>query len=756
MSEGGANAPPSEADLARALQLAAHEALGGGGDAGDRFSVGEPSGRASADEVRRSHAFRVDEGTSTSIDELSPFGQPLAQQIRHSDGGFRGHHRQKYSNDASHGQRQPVKPTRSSCDSMLPCLGTRTSKQLSSTTLSSDSAAGSMHQTASLLAGKGELGLPAASAMMHSSGRSSFDRAGTDRSHSYGYSQGRSSAGMSPVPVRASIDVVRPSLGRGQVERTTYEELGPPTIIRDADGQEYLIQPIRESLDRSALAGREDSIAADVHRSGSLALSGEMRNQTPGATPAGSRSPQLKKMDAPRFSNSSSQSQAPAQRQLAGTNSNIVSELSRMNLNTSTSIPSIPSITTAGVSTGTGTHKDGSTPGSPAAATRRTPSGTLVDDQATTNATDSGASGGHVGQLYLSSLRHSAPISIGVRGSHGPNRVSAGDVYASAFFRPSGSYAGSHVGSLDNMNDFLNQHSDAYGYDRRRFSTDGDLEWEIDIHDIHFGPRIGRGAYGEVFKCVYRETDVAVKLFIDQDFSDKVLEAFRKEVDILKKLRHPNILHFMGYCTEPPHMCIVTEYEKNGSLFKLLHRTKAQLDEGQKLNIALEIAIGMHYLHTSKPPIIHGDLKSPNLLLGNRLHVKICDFGLSRFRMASKLSAGSKLGTPEWTAPEVLQSSTNSEAGDVYSYGVVLWEIFTGKIPWEDVSAMQVVLMVGFHNSRLAIPEDVPPWAAEIIECCFDQADKRPSFAEIISKLRDVKTKLVDLPGVSRTSGEGI
>ena len=246
MSEGGANAPPSEADLARALQLAAHEALGGGGDAGEhlerlhrmqlahsertagverkyeaasleleralaeneglrgdvsrlshdlmaskehtrmsltsaleriedeadakveeakaalelareqhaaevvrmeddleqkgaiadmqaaeigelnralareqqatlvesqekkRFSVGEPSGRASADEVRRSHVFRVDEGTSTSIDELSPFSQPLAQQIRHSDGGFRGHHRRKNSNDASHGQRQPV------------------------------------------------------------------------------------------------------------------------------------------------------------------------------------------------------------------------------------------------------------------------------------------------------------------------------------------------------------------------------------------------------------------------------------------------------------------------------------------------------------------------------------------------------------------------------------------------------------------------------------------------------------------------
>ena len=308
------------------------------------------------------------------------------------------------------------------------------------------------------------------------------------------------------------------------------------------------------------------------------------------------------------------------------------------------------------------------------------------------------------------------------------------------------------------MYDYLNQRTDALAADFMRLGDriSGDAEWEIDIHDIHFGPRIGRGAYGEVFKCVYRETDVAVKLFVDQDISDKVLDAFRKEVDILKKLRHPNILHFMGYCTVPPHMCIVTEYEHNGSLFKLLHRNKVQLDISQKLRIALDIAIGMHYLHTSKPPIIHGDLKSPNLLLGDHLNVKICDFGLSRFRMASKLSAGSKLGTPEWTAPEVLQSSTNSEAGDVYSYGVVLWELFTGQIPWEEINAMQVVLMVGFHKSRLPIPKSAPKWAQDLIDSCFQDALERPAFSEIISKLREVKSKTIDLLGVSRERGEGI
>jgi serine/threonine protein kinase len=104
--------------------------------------------------------------------------------------------------------------------------------------------------------------------------------------------------------------------------------------------------------------------------------------------------------------------------------------------------------------------------------------------------------------------------------------------------------------------------------------------------------------------------------------------------------------------------------------------------------------------------------------------------------MASKLSAGSKLGTPEWTAPEVLQSSTNSEAGDVYSYGVVLWELFTGQIPWEEISAMQVVLMVGFHQARLTIPEDAPTWAREMMESCFRAAEARPSFSDIISRLR--------------------
>ena len=178
------------------------------------------------------------------------------------------------------------------------------------------------------------------------------------------------------------------------------------------------------------------------------------------------------------------------------------------------------------------------------------------------------------------------------------------------------------------------------------------------------------------------------------------------------------------------------------SLFKCLHRSNVPLSLHDKIQIALDTAIGMNYLHTSKPPIIHGDLKSANLLLTHDFHVKVCDFGLSRVKLSAKLSIGSKLGTPEWTAPEVLKHSASNEASDVYSFGVVLWEIFVRKIPWEEVNPMQVIIMVGFHDERLQIPDDIPEWARDLIQDCFKSAEERPLFRDIIVRLRAVRASL--------------
>ncbi|KAH7622771.1 hypothetical protein Ndes2526B_g02043 [Nannochloris sp. 'desiccata'] len=160
------------------------------------------------------------------------------------------------------------------------------------------------------------------------------------------------------------------------------------------------------------------------------------------------------------------------------------------------------------------------------------------------------------------------------------------------------------------------------------------------------------------------------------------------------------------------------------------------MDERRRLQMALDVARGMNYLHTCRPPVIHRDLKSPNLLVEKDMTIKVCDFGLSRVRHATVLSAKSQAGTPEWTAPEVLQGKSCNEASDVYSFGVILWELQTGEEPWTDKSAMQVVGAVGFANERLPIPPGIRPGLGDLMARCFGIPEDRPSFSEIISILK--------------------
>ena len=152
--------------------------------------------------------------------------------------------------------------------------------------------------------------------------------------------------------------------------------------------------------------------------------------------------------------------------------------------------------------------------------------------------------------------------------------------------------------------------------------------------------------------------------------------------------------------------------------------------------MALDVCRGMNYLHTCRPPVIHRDLKSPNLLVDKDLTIKVCDFGLSRVRHTTVLSTKSQAGTPEWTAPEVLQGMPCNEASDVYSFGVILWELLSGEEPWSDKSAMQVVGAVGFAGQRLSVPEGTSPALANLMERCFGEPLDRPSFSEIISLLK--------------------
>eukprot|EP01018_Ginkgo_biloba_P013382 Gb_10076 [translate_table: standard] len=172
----------------------------------------------------------------------------------------------------------------------------------------------------------------------------------------------------------------------------------------------------------------------------------------------------------------------------------------------------------------------------------------------------------------------------------------------------------------------------------------------------------------------------------------------------MKKLRHPNVLLFMGAVASPERLCIVTEFLPRGSLFRLFQRNTPGMDWRRRARMALDIARGINYLHHCHPPIVHRDLKSSNLLVDKNWTVKVGDFGLSRLRHATFLTAKSGKGTPQWMAPEVLRNEPSNEKSDIYSFGVILWELATEKVPWSGLNPMQMNANILLGSSFQMLP----------------------------------------------------
>ncbi|KAI4388689.1 hypothetical protein MLD38_000994 [Melastoma candidum] len=266
------------------------------------------------------------------------------------------------------------------------------------------------------------------------------------------------------------------------------------------------------------------------------------------------------------------------------------------------------------------------------------------------------------------------------------------------------------------------------------------MDWlEISWDELHIKERVGAGSFGTVHRAEWHGSDVAVKVLTVQDFHDDQLKEFLREVAIMKRVRHPCVVLFMGAVTRRPHLSIVTEYLPRGSLYRLIHRpaSSEMLDQRRRLRMALDVAKGLNYLHNLNPPIVHWDLKSPNLLVDKNWSVKVCDFGLSRFKADTFISSKSVAGTPEWMAPEFLRGEPSNEKSDVYSFGVILWELVTLQQPWSGLSPAQVVGAVAFQNRRLAVPPNTSPALASLMESCWaDDPTQRPSFASIVESLK--------------------
>ncbi|KAL5151178.1 Serine/threonine-protein kinase HT1 [Glycine soja] len=300
-------------------------------------------------------------------------------------------------------------------------------------------------------------------------------------------------------------------------------------------------------------------------------------------------------------------------------------------------------------------------------------------------------------------------------------------------------------------------------------------EWNVDMSQLFFGLKFAHGAHSRLYHGVYKEEAVAVKIIMvpedDENgaLASRLEKQFIREVTLLSRLHHQNVIKFSAACRKPPVYCIITEYLAEGSLRAYLHKLEHQTVSLQKLiAFALDIARGMEYIHSQG--VIHRDLKPENVLINEDNHLKIADFGIACEEASCDLLADDP-GTYRWMAPEMIKRKSYGKKVDVYSFGLMIWEMLTGTIPYEDMNPIQAafavvnktflndqhgrvvqtkLLTIGHSfglqldkNSRPVIPSNCPPAMRALIEQCWSlQPDKRPEFWQVVKILEQFESSL--------------
>jgi len=207
----------------------------------------------------------------------------------------------------------------------------------------------------------------------------------------------------------------------------------------------------------------------------------------------------------------------------------------------------------------------------------------------------------------------------------------------------------------------------------------------------------------------------------------------------MMSLRSPHVVLFIGVCSKPPNMCIISEFLGGGSLYNYIHTELVKLPFDKIKQYAIDIATGMNYLHLSTPPIIHRDLKSLNILLDEyHNHCKITDFGMSKIRYEEEqVNTVGSIGTPIWMAPELMRGEKYNEKIDVYSFGIMLYEMIANELPFKELNQMQLLMEVAVKNQRPNLTVTCSAPLHTLMTNCWDENPKnRPSFQQIIEILR--------------------
>mmetsp|Transcript_114939 Transcript_114939/g.215112 ORF Transcript_114939/g.215112 Transcript_114939/m.215112 type:complete len:960 (+) Transcript_114939:139-3018(+) len=247
----------------------------------------------------------------------------------------------------------------------------------------------------------------------------------------------------------------------------------------------------------------------------------------------------------------------------------------------------------------------------------------------------------------------------------------------------------------------------------------------LDGNELIFGKVLGSGGFGAVYRGTYRGEEVAIKKLhvLDGNITKLQIEEFKKECSNLQTLRHERLVSFIGAAVVNPSLCIVTEFMPNGSLYDLLHQRKQKLTVPQSYTIAVQISEGVDFLHSKTPPFVHRDLKSLNVVLNYALCAKLCDFGLTQSMEKTHISRReNEGGSPRYMAPELFDSKGKiTEKVDVWALGCLTLEVYAGRVPHEECSTIQQVMIKTLVDKHLPFIDwtGLHPELRSLAEQCF-------------------------------------
>lgn len=255
--------------------------------------------------------------------------------------------------------------------------------------------------------------------------------------------------------------------------------------------------------------------------------------------------------------------------------------------------------------------------------------------------------------------------------------------------------------------------------------------WELNNDDVILLEKIGRGNFGDVYKAQLKtcKTEVAVKT-CKVTLPDEQKRKFLQEGRILKQYDHPNIVKLIGICVQKQPIMIVMELVPGGSLLTYLRKNTNTITQQEQLRMCKDAAAGMRYLESKY--CIHRDLAARNCLVGYESIVKISDFGMSREEEEYIVSDGMKQIPIKWTAPEALNFGKYTSLCDVWSYGILMWEIFSkGGNPYSGMSNSQAREKID-AGYRMPAPESTPDEIYRLMLRCWEyEPEKRPHFDQI-------------------------